>query len=46
MFLSKSSGSPKRSAEFHTNLKEEDDKANAEFEAKQNNIEVVKTLID
>ena len=36
----------KELAKSMSNLKEEDDKANAEFEAKQNNMEVVKTLMD
>lgn len=33
-------------AESMSNLKEEDEKANAEFKAKQENMEVVKTLLD
>ena len=36
----------KELAKSMSNLKEEDDKANAEFEAKQDNMEVVKTLMD
>ena len=45
-YLSWMDSKQKDLAESMSNLKEEDEKANAEFKAKQENMEVVKTLLD